>query len=99
MVFHFSIHYCIAVVKGTIDGRRDLRGGRKSTDVFTAEHNMEGRYFKSVCYSADGDFVLAAGMSKYVCIYDIKSKVVVRKYPLSQNLSLEVLNLRRMSDV
>lgn len=90
MVIYWSIHYCIAVVKGTIDGRRDLRGGRKSTDVFTAEHNMEGRYFKSVCYSADGDFVLAAGMSKYVCIYDIKSKVIVRKYPLSQNLSLEV---------
>ena len=51
---------------------------------------MEGRYFKSVCYSADGDFVLAAGMSKYVCIYDIKSKVIVRKYPLSQDRSLEV---------
>ena len=60
---------------------------------------MEGRYFKSVCYSADGDFVLAAGMSKYVCIYYFTRKVIVRKYPLSQNLSLELLNLRRMSNV
>lgn len=51
---------------------------------------MQGKYFRSVCYSSDGDFVLAAGMSKYVCIYDVKSRVIVRKYPLTQNLSLEV---------
>ena len=77
-------------MKGTIDGRRDLRGGRKSTDIFTAEHNMQGKYFRSISYSEDGEFVLAAGMSKYVCIYDVKSKVIIRKYPLTQNLSLEV---------
>ena len=77
-------------MKGTIDGRRDLRGGRKSTDLITAEHNMASKYFKSICYSADGDFILAAGMSKYVCIYDVKSKIIIRKYPLTQNLSLEV---------
>ena len=74
---------------GSIDGRRDLSGGRRSTDEFTAQHNMQGKYFKSVCYSADGEFLIAAGQSKYVCIYSLRSKCLVRKYPLTQNLSLE----------
>ena len=44
-------------MKGTIDGRRDLCGGRRSTDDFTAAHNMEGKFFRSVCYSTDGEKV------------------------------------------
>ena len=74
---------------GSIDGRRDLSGGRRSTDEFTAQHNMQGKYFKSVCYSADGEFLIAAGQSKYVCIYSLRSKGLVRTYPLTPNLSLE----------
>lgn len=88
---------------GTIDGRRDLSGGRRSTDVFTAQHNMQGKYFKSVCYSADGDYMIAAGQSKYVCIYHLKGKCLVRKYPLTQNLSLEgvmdKLNSKDMTEI
>ena len=88
---------------GSIDGRRDLSGGRRSTDEFTAQHNMQGKYFKSVCYSAVGEFLIAAGQSKYVCIYSLRSKCLVRKYPLTQNLSLEgvldKLNGKNMTEI
>lgn len=77
-------------MKGSIDGRRDLCGGRKSTDDFTAKHNAAGKFFRSVCYSADGEYVLAGGKSKYVCIYEVRGKTLVRKYALTQNRSLEV---------
>ena len=93
----------IATVLGSIDGRRDLSGGRRSSDEFTAQHNMQGKYFKSVCYSADGEFMIAAGQSKYVCIYSVRSKCLVRKYPLTQNLSLEgvldKLNGKNMTEI
>lgn len=78
------------MVKGTIDGRRDLCGGRKSTDEFTADHNMEGKFFRSVCYSTDGEYVIGGGRSKYICIYELRGKTLVRKYALTQNRSLEV---------
>ena len=78
------------MVKGSIDGRRDLCGGRKSTDEFTAAHSMAGKFFRSICYSTDGEFVIGGGQSKYICIYELRGKSLVRKYALTQNLSLEV---------
>ena len=64
---------------------------------------MQGKYFRSVCYSADGDFMIAAGHSKYVCIYSIQAKTLVKKYPLTQNRSLEgvldKLNSKNMTEV
>ncbi len=82
-------------MKGTIDGRRDLCGGRRSTDDFTAAHNMEGKFFRSVCYSTDGDYVIGGGRSKYICIYELRGKTLVRKYALTQNRSLEVVIIMR----
>ena len=83
-------HLSLAMVKGSIDGRRDLCGGRKSTDEFTAAHSMAGKFFRSICYSTDGEFVIGGGQSKYICIYELRGKSLVRKYALTQNLSLEV---------
>ncbi|WBW72784.1 U3 snoRNP-associated protein Utp1 [Schizosaccharomyces osmophilus] len=85
-----------------IDGRKDLSGGRKSTDAQTAENASGNKTFTSVCYSADGSCVLTAGTSKYVCLYDILTGVLIKKFQLSKNESLqgvlEVLNSRNMTD-
>jgi len=37
-------------------------------------------YVCSVCYSADGSCVLAGGNSKYVCIYHIQRKILLKKF-------------------
>ncbi|EPX74363.1 U3 snoRNP-associated protein Utp1 [Schizosaccharomyces octosporus yFS286] len=85
-----------------IDGRKDLSGGRKSTDAQTAENASGNKTFTSICYSADGSCVLTAGTSKYVCLYDIATGVLIKKFQLSKNESLqgvlEVLNSRNMTD-
>ena len=47
--------------------------------------------------------MIAAGHSKYVCIYSIQAKTLVKKYPLTQNRSLEgvldKLNSKNMTEV
>ncbi|KAJ1863412.1 U3 snoRNP protein [Coemansia sp. RSA 989] len=87
---------------GTIEGRRDIAGGRKANDRQTAENSTSGKCFNSLCYSADGTAVLGGGNSKYVCLYDRQSNILLRKFQVSQNQSLdgvqEKLNSRNMTE-
>ena len=70
---------------GTIEGQRDIAGGRKENDRLTADNNSASRHFTSVTYSADGGAVLAGGNSKYIVIYGVASKVVLKKFQISHN--------------
>lgn len=72
-----------------IDGRRDIAGGRKQLDRVASQQNANSRYFTSICYSADGMYLLAAGNSKYVCIYEIAHQILVKKFQMSYNRSLD----------
>ncbi len=47
------------------------------------------RYFKTLCYTADGRALLAAGHSKFVCIYSVAEQILMKKFEISCNLSLE----------
>ncbi|GAX22659.1 periodic tryptophan protein 2 [Fistulifera solaris] len=76
-------------LKYEIDGRRDISGGRKMNDRMTADNNAAGRYFTSVCYSADGSFILAGGNSKYVCIYELSQQILLKKFQVTFNRSLD----------
>ncbi|KAF2496962.1 WD40 repeat-like protein [Lophium mytilinum] len=72
-----------------IDARRDVSGGRKLTDRRTAANVAGTKSFTTVTYSADGTCVLAGGNSKYICLYDVQSGVLAKKYTVSVNLSLD----------
>jgi periodic tryptophan protein 2 len=72
-----------------MDGRRDVAGGRKMNDARTADNNASSRYFTSVCYSADGACVLAGGNSKYVCIYHVQQQMLLKKFQVTFNRSLD----------
>jgi periodic tryptophan protein 2 len=78
-----------AKLKYEIDGRRDIAGGRKVNDRMTADNNASSRYFTSVCYSADGSCVLAGGNSKYVCIYEVSQQMLLKKFQVTFNRSLD----------
>lgn len=78
-----------AKLKFEIDGRRDIAGGRKQNDRMTADNNASSRYFTSVCYSADGSCVLAGGNSKYVCIYEVSQQMLLKKFQVTFNRSLD----------
>lgn len=89
-------------IVSVIECRRDISGGRKVDDRLTAANNAASKYFNSVTYTADGACVLAGGSSKYVCIYDRAEGVMVKKFQISENLSLdgtqEMLDNRRMTE-
>ena len=60
----------------TIDGRRDIAGGRLLTDRRTAANTSSGKCFTTICYSADGSYLLAGGSSKFICMYDVGEQVI-----------------------
>lgn len=85
-----------------VDGRRDVSGGRKITDRRTAANAAGTKSFSTIRYSADGSCVLAAGNSKYICLYSVSSLVLLKKYTVSINLSLsgtqEFLNSKLLTE-
>jgi len=76
-------------IKHEIDGRRDIAGGRKMDDRSTADNNASSKYFTSVAYSANGEFLLAGGNSKFVCIYAIETQILLKKFQVTFNRSLD----------
>ncbi|TNM93985.1 hypothetical protein fugu_002161 [Takifugu bimaculatus] len=91
-----------AAQTSSVSGRHDLETGRKDTDKVTAKQLAKGKSFTSLCYSADGESVLAGGLSKFVCIYNIKEQMLVKKFEISSNLSFdameEFLDRRKMTE-
>lgn len=72
-----------------LDGRRDASGGRKATDRRTAANVAGTKSFNKVSYSADGSVLLASGNSKYICMYAVETGVLLRKFTVSVNLSID----------
>ena len=58
-------------------------------DRMTSDNNASSRYFTSIAYSADGTCLLAGGNSKYVCIYEISQQILLKKFQISFNRSLD----------
>ncbi|XP_047545989.1 periodic tryptophan protein 2 homolog [Vanessa atalanta] len=77
---------------GSIEGRNDLGSGRADTDLITPEKMLKTKAFTTLCYSADGTCVLAGGNSKNVCLYSIRESVLIRKFVITQNRSLDAVN-------
>ena len=91
-----------ADLQGIIHGRRDIAGGRLRTDRRTAANTSSGRAFTSLAYSADGSFLIAGGSSKYVCVYDVHERVMLRRFQITSNKSidgvLDQLNSKMMTE-
>lgn len=54
------------------------------------------RAFTSLCYSADGESILAGGHSKFVCIYNIKEQILMKKFEISCNMSLDAMEVHTL---
>jgi periodic tryptophan protein 2 len=85
-----------------IDGRKDIAGGRLSTDRRTAKNTSNDKHFNTICYSPDGNCLIGGGNSKWICLYDLQSGVLLKKFRLSHNMTLdgqqEKLNTRKMTE-
>lgn len=72
-----------------IDAKNDLRQGRFETDMFTSKNSSRGNHASSISYSVDGTMILAGGNSKYVCLYDVKNAVLLKRFTISKNMALD----------
>ncbi|GAB0091607.1 Periodic tryptophan protein 2 [Sergentomyia squamirostris] len=97
-VFHVKSAQQVAL----IEGRNDLGSGVSEVDIVTAKKNLQGKCFTTISYSADGDCILAAGKSKNICIYHVKEDMLLRKFEVTQNQSLDglsdFLNRRKVTE-
>ena len=86
---------------GSIEGKKDIAGGRKAHDRITAQNASNGKSFNSLCYTSDGSCIIGGGSSKYICIYDVLTNALLKKFQISHNQSLdgmkEFLNSKNIS--
>ena len=77
-------------VKGFLECRNDIAGGRLQDDRNTAKNSTKNKSFNSVAMSpAFGDLLVGGGNSKNICLYDIKHKVMLARFAITQNRSLD----------
>ena len=72
-----------------VNGRGDVSGGRRLSGRRTAANTSHSKVFNTIAYSIDGNCILAAGRSKYICLYDVQSGCLVKKFTVSINQSLD----------
>ena len=89
-------------VRDMVDCRHDLDIGRGVDDQTTAKSRALSKTFTSLSYSPDGSYLLAGGNSNSLCLYCIPQFILVRKFQISQNLSIdrmhEMLDRRKMTE-
>jgi len=78
-----------SIQESGLDGRRDVSGGRTLTSRRTAASTPGTKSFNTITYSGDGSCLLAAGNSKYICLYAASTLTLVKKFTVSTNLSLD----------
>lgn len=67
----------------TIPVKSDLAGGRLQTDRMTAQNNTMNKHFTSLACAPNGDYFIGAGNSKHVCVYDLKHRLLIRRYAIT----------------
>lgn len=77
-----------SVQDSVMSGRRDISGGRSVGSRRIAASAPGTKSFNTLSYSADGSCLLAAGNSKYICLYSISTLTLIKKFTVSVNLSL-----------
>ena len=85
---------------GSIEGRGDLAVGRLDTDLIKPQKAQA--FFTALSYNADGQFILAGGHSKTICIYHVDQTLLIKKFEVTQNRSFDamddVISRKKMSE-
>lgn len=78
-----------ASIIGTIEARRDLQHGRLRDQARSSKTSAHSSYVTSMCYSADGSSLLTGGNTRYVCIYDMASRLLLNKFTVATSERLD----------
>lgn len=68
-----------------IEGKCDLGTGKTNAE----ESADDDKHFSTLTYSTDGQYILAGGRSKHLCVYHVPEKLLIKKFTLTINKSLE----------
>ncbi|CAG2163425.1 unnamed protein product [Oppiella nova] len=70
-----------------IEGRNDLGTAHYERELVSDKN----KYFSTLQYSVDGTYIMGAGKSKHICIYHVMEKMLVKKFTITWNLSMDGL--------
>ena len=74
---------------GIIECKDDIAGGRLRDDRATAKISTKDKHFNSVAISPNGDFIIGGGNSKNICLYDMRYKLMLKRFAVTQTRSLD----------
>ncbi|PWN44960.1 WD40 repeat-like protein [Ceraceosorus guamensis] len=74
---------------GILECRKDIAAGRRLDDKVTRQGNEGAACFTSLHYSADGRCVLAGGNSNWICLYDVRERVLLKRWTVSKDVGLD----------
>jgi len=68
---------------GIIDCKADIAGGRLRDDRVTAKNSTKNKHFNGIAVSPNGDFIIGGGNSKHICLYDMRFKMMVKRFAVT----------------
>lgn len=87
---------------GIIDCKDDIAGGRLRDERNTAKTSSRNKHFNSISVSPNGEFIIGGGNSKHICLYDMRYKLLMKRFAVTQNRSLDgvlsILNSKHVKD-
>lgn len=69
----------------SIEGKKDLET-TQSTSKLAKDRD---KFFTSLHYSMDGQYIIGCGKSKHICLYNVSEKILVKKFAVTWNLSMD----------
>jgi len=76
-------------LRNIMDCKRDIWGGRSQFEKFAAKNAFKNKHFNTLNYNLSGNLLLAGGESQYVCMYDIHFQILIKKFCLTHNRSID----------
>lgn len=76
-------------MKNILDCSRDICGGRLKTDKTVAKKNLKNKHFNSLNYNSSGNIIICGGNSQFVCLYDTVYQILIKRFRLTSNRSLD----------
>ena len=70
---------------------KDIWGGRLNEEKIAAKNATRNKYLNSIHYNLPGNLLICGGNSQYVLIYDMQYQILVKKFVLTHNRSLNGL--------
>ncbi|GME91702.1 unnamed protein product [[Candida] boidinii] len=83
-----------------IECKKDILRGRFLEDRFNVKNSSRGLNFVSISYSFDGLSLIASGNNNSICLYDLQNDVLLKRFIVSRNMTLngtqEFLNSKQI---